>query len=321
MSDFDINKMDFKQLRNEVQLLRDELAIMKRKYEDIIYNLDTDNFSSRFVKEQGDMRTAIEVTAKGIETKVSNEEFQSTQKQTAELISSEVKKLSDADGELSTKISQTAADIRAEVKKVEEDTKNGIEKTLESYTTLEVTEEKISLSAVNTTNYVTDLLEEEYVTKANFELRYDGLYTEVVDLQDTADGLKNSVSSVAQTANEISMQVSRIDNGEFIGGTLFTQDANKFYFDGNQTIFTGCIWFTNNDKQKRFSISHDESNAYKPAIYLYNTDDGEPIVIGKTDDCVYLANENDTNNLVATRGWVLENAGVDGDIKVVAVFG
>ncbi len=296
MSDFDINKMDFKQLRNEVQLLRDELAIMKRKYEDIIYNLDTDNFSSRFVKEQGDMRTAIEVTAKGIETKVSNEEFQSTQKQTAELISSEVKK-------------------------VEEDTKNGIEKTLESYTTLEVTEEKISLSAVNTTNYVTDLLEEEYVTKANFELRYDGLYTEVVDLQDTADGLKNSVSSVAQTANEISMQVSRIDNGEFIGGTLFTQDANKFYFDGNQTIFTGCIWFTNNDKQKRFSISHDESNAYKPAIYLYNTDDGEPIVIGKTDDCVYLANENDTNNLVATRGWVLENAGVDGDIKVVAVFG
>ena len=46
MSD-NINDMNFKQLRNEVQLLRDELAIMKRKYEDILYNLDDDNFSRR----------------------------------------------------------------------------------------------------------------------------------------------------------------------------------------------------------------------------------------------------------------------------------
>lgn len=74
MSD-NINAMNFKQLRNEVQLLRDELAIMKRKYEDIIYNLDDDNFSSRFVKEKGDMRTAIEVNAEGIKTKVSKEDL------------------------------------------------------------------------------------------------------------------------------------------------------------------------------------------------------------------------------------------------------
>lgn len=66
---------EVKKLRNEVQLLSDELAIMKRKYEDIIYNLDTDNFSSRFVKEQGDMRTAVEVTAEGIKTKVSKEDL------------------------------------------------------------------------------------------------------------------------------------------------------------------------------------------------------------------------------------------------------
>jgi hypothetical protein len=117
----DISKMTDKQLRNEVQLLRDELAIMKRKYEDIIYNLDTDNFSSRFVKEQGDMKTAIKVTAEGIETKVSNEEFESTKKQTAELISSEVKKLSDADNALSTKITQTEDSISAFAKETEND--------------------------------------------------------------------------------------------------------------------------------------------------------------------------------------------------------
>lgn len=94
----DINKMDVKQLRNEVQLLRDELAIMKRKYEDILYNLDTDNFSSRFVKEQGDMRTAIEVTAEGIKTSV--------------------EALSDADDKLSSEIKQTANSIQTTVSSV-----------------------------------------------------------------------------------------------------------------------------------------------------------------------------------------------------------
>ena len=116
MSD-DINKMDLKRLRNEVQLLRDELAIMKRKYEDILYNLDTDNFSSRFVKEQGDMKTAIEVTAEGIKTKVSNEEFETAIKQTAKTIESEVKTLNQADEDLFSQIIQTADSIQFVVSK------------------------------------------------------------------------------------------------------------------------------------------------------------------------------------------------------------
>ena len=66
MSDMNIATMNDKQLRNEVQSLRDELATFKRKYEDIIYNLDTNNFSSRFVKEQGDARTKIEQNAEKI---------------------------------------------------------------------------------------------------------------------------------------------------------------------------------------------------------------------------------------------------------------
>ena len=89
------NQTELKKLRNEVQLLRDELAIMKRKYEDIIYNLDTDNFSSRFVKEQGDMRTAIQITAEGVESKVSKEDFESTIQQTADSISSIVSEFVD----------------------------------------------------------------------------------------------------------------------------------------------------------------------------------------------------------------------------------
>ena len=86
--------MNIKELRKEVQSLRDEIAIMQRKYEDILCNLDTDNFSSRFTKEQGDMRTAIEVTAKGIKTKVSKEELKaySTIEQTAQHIQNIVSK-------------------------------------------------------------------------------------------------------------------------------------------------------------------------------------------------------------------------------------
>lgn len=69
------DKAEVKKLRKEVQLLRDELARMKRAFKDILYNLDTDNFGSRFVKEQGNMRTAIEVTAEEIKTKVSKKDL------------------------------------------------------------------------------------------------------------------------------------------------------------------------------------------------------------------------------------------------------
>ena len=116
MSD-NINKMDFKQLRNEVQLLRDELAIMQRKYEDILYNLDNENFSSQIIQEKDDMKGDIEINAKSIKTKVSSKEFESTITQVHDKIETEVKTLNDADKELASKITQTAESIVTEVSK------------------------------------------------------------------------------------------------------------------------------------------------------------------------------------------------------------
>lgn len=87
MSDKDINQMDFKELRNEVQLLRDELAIMQRKYEDLFYNLDTENFSGNFLK--------------GINSKVSS-------------------------GEVETMISQSADEIKLYAKKEAESQSSGV---------------------------------------------------------------------------------------------------------------------------------------------------------------------------------------------------
>ena len=96
MSDKDINQMDFKELRKEVQSLRDELAIMQRKYEDILYNLDDENFSSQFIKERDGMKAELKITAEEISTKVSSEDVESMISQTAEQISSRIEDVEDA---------------------------------------------------------------------------------------------------------------------------------------------------------------------------------------------------------------------------------
>lgn len=98
MSDLTIDNMNFKELKNEVQSLRDELAMMKRKYEDILFNLGDENFSGAIIKEKNDMRTQISVNASGIETKVSHDDLNgklekySTIEQTADAITSVVSK-------------------------------------------------------------------------------------------------------------------------------------------------------------------------------------------------------------------------------------
>lgn len=82
MSDKDINQMELKELKNEVQLLRDELAIMQRKYEDLFYNLDTENFSGRFLK--------------GINSKVSSKDVESMISQTESEINTRISSVSGA---------------------------------------------------------------------------------------------------------------------------------------------------------------------------------------------------------------------------------
>ena len=241
MSNTNIANMNDKQLRNEVQLLRDELAIFKRKYEDLLYNLDDDNFSSRFIKEKGKMKTAIEINAEGIKTKVSNEEFESTKTQLADTITSEVKKL---DETLSSRITQRSNEIYAEV-----------------------------------------------------------------------NALDSAVSSVSVKANVIS---SRVTNLESFKTSTFTQTEYGFTLDGEQTTFTGVIYLTDNSSNKRFSFFHDESQGFEQVFF--NSYAGSlPIIIGGATDKVYLNNRSDYH-LIATQGWVLENAG-SGGTGGVARFG
>ena len=66
MREENISKMNIKELREEVQLLRDELAVFKRKYEDTIYNLDENNFSKSFTVTQNDAKAQFKITADAI---------------------------------------------------------------------------------------------------------------------------------------------------------------------------------------------------------------------------------------------------------------
>jgi hypothetical protein len=308
MSD-NINQMNLKQLRNEVQLLRDELAIMKRKYEDIIYNLDTDNFSSRFVKEQGNMRTAIEVTAEGIKTKVSKEDFESEKTQTAEKIESVVKDMTDADKNLQSSITQEAGKIRAEVKETTDEIKT-------NYSTIEQTDKKISA--------VVKEVGENYVKNSTFEQRADEIYAEV---SENYDDLSDYISTVRQTANKISTKVEKVNGGKFTTGekdasgndiyyTLFEQTADTFTFLGNYMDIQSAIKLLNNSKKHVFSIFHDESSNSVSGGTVYIWGSGStplvPIVIGSSTSSgkepVYLYGVGESN-LIATHGWVRENGG------------
>ncbi|MBR6603037.1 MAG: hypothetical protein IKK94_03360 [Clostridia bacterium] len=98
MREENINKMNFKELREEVQLLRDELAIFKRKYEDAIYNLDGDNLGKSFTIAQDNLKAQIKITADALKSTVTKEDLEtklteySTIEQTAGSISSYVQR-------------------------------------------------------------------------------------------------------------------------------------------------------------------------------------------------------------------------------------
>lgn len=107
MSDTPIEQMDYKQLRKEVQRIRDDLAIFKRKYEDILYNLDFENFGAHILKERQDMKTEIKVTAEGVSSKVSKAEAMSLIQQSAAKITAKVEDIEENVGTLSSEIEMT----------------------------------------------------------------------------------------------------------------------------------------------------------------------------------------------------------------------
>lgn len=301
MSDTPIQKMDFKQLRNEVQLLRDELAKMRRQYEDLFFNLDNENFSSRIIKEKEGMKAEIKLTAEEIKTKVSETDI-------------------DEKLENYSTISQTAEAISLSVTQINEAT----DAKLKNYSTIIQTAEAITNTV--TKEYVDSLIGDIYVSNAELTSEIEQSATEIkstvsatyetkAEAENEYENLYDEISTVSQTAGAIT---SRVSNLETFKESVFTQTAYGFTLDGEQTTFTGVIYLTDNTGDKSFSFFLDDSQGYEQ-VFMHNCDGqiSRPLVIGDkngTTHNVYIGSVG-TDNKVATQGWVENNA------EIVAVFG
>lgn len=243
MSDKSIGDMNFKELKNEVQLLRDELAIFKRKYEDAIYNLDSDNFGKSFTLEQNNMKAQIKITANALKTTVS---------------------------------------------------KNELESALNNYSTISQTAEKIE--ATVTKSYVENLIGNDYITNAvltsKIEQSSAEIHASVSAQYETKDDAQASYSSLTGSIAEITLNSdsisTRVSDLEGFKTSVFTQTADGFTLDGESTTFTGVIFLTDNNGNKRFSLFHDETQGYEQ-ILIGSSGDGTglPITIGKPNDTLY----------------------------------
>ena len=272
MREENISKMNFKKLRSEVQLLRDELAIFKRKYEDAIYNLDSDNLGKSFTIEQNNMKAQIKVTAEAIKTMVSDTDLQL-----------ELEKYST--------IEQTAQQIELAVIRVDASTDNK----LKEYSTITQTAEAITGTV--TKEYVNLLIGDTYVTNAELSSEIsqsaDEIYLSVSqeyetksDAADAYDDLDSYISSVSVKASNIS---TRVTNLETFKTSVFTQTEYGFTLDGDATTFTGVIFLTDNEGNKRFEMFHDESQGYEQ-VFIGNCGSGLPITIGKSGDEIHFEN-------------------------------
>lgn len=274
MREENIEKMNFKELRTEVQLLRDELAIFKRKYEDAIYNLDSDNFGKSFTVEQDNMKAQIQISADAIKTMVSDTDLQL-----------ELEKYST--------IEQTATQIELAVVRVN----NSTDEKLKEYST--VTQTADAITGTVTKEYVNTLIGNTYVTNAELSSEIsqsaDEIYLSVsqeYETKDDADAaysdLDSYISKVSVKANNISTRVTDL---ETFKTSVFTQTAEGFTLDGEKTTFTGVIFLTDNSGEKRFALFHDESQGYEQVIISSSgSSTGLPITIGHNGDVLHFEN-------------------------------
>lgn len=308
MSDGDINKMNFKQLKNEVQLLRDELAIFKRKYEDAIYNLDSDNFAKGFTLEQNNMKAQIKISAEAIKTTVSKTDLDtrlesySTKEQTAEKILQTVSKtyvtnmLSGeyaTQAELSTEIEQTAEKISAVVNA--------------SYSN--------PTEVYSFSSYGKDKSLVYYESSENLYWHYDG------DKWVSSEN-GNFGSVFEQTANGFSLKGNVKISGDLItSGTISAdristeigQVANSLYLGDGQSIETKSLIFGESARISGVLDGIGVLSGIKTSSSSIRFND---LTLADSDDSSPRIYAND--KLLATQEWVKANSGSG---TVVAVFG
>lgn len=236
MSDTEISKMNFKQLRNEVQELRDELARFKRAYNDTIENLDDSNLSEYLIKEKEGMKTEIEVSADGIKALVvkSDElgERCATIEETADKIQTQVTKNQENIGKFDSKLTQTAKEITAEVTAVKEDVG-----TFETAINQRADSIESSVSAIETD--VGEFNSKIEQTKDSITMTVNAAYSNPVEVNGFSSNTADKSKIYYNTANN---KYYHYDGEKWVSGsnanfgTVFEQTADGFMMRGNVRI-------------------------------------------------------------------------------------
>lgn len=236
MSDTEISKMNFKQLRNEVQELRDELARFKRAYNDTIENLDDSNLSEYLIKEKEGMKTEIEVSADGITALIARSDELGNRCTTievnAEKIQTQVAKNQKNIGEFDSKLTQTAEKISSEVTAVKEDVgtfKTAINQRADSI--------ESSVSAIETD--VGEFNSKIEQTKDSITMTVNAAYSNPVEVNGFSSNTADKSKIYYNTVNN---KYYHYDGEKWVSGsnanfgTVFEQTADGFMMRGNVKV-------------------------------------------------------------------------------------
>ena len=313
VSEVNIGNMDLKQLRNEVQELRDELARMKRLYEDMLYNLDFDNFSSK--------------TADIINSKVSEGKMQSIITQTANEIETSVK------NELKgfAKTTWTEDMIRSAVSKIDLSTYSTIEETANAIisTVVKHITEYFELKSIPTKNNTTDVQKTMLCRYNNKYYYWDSTAADPEWKEYTGDGLK---TLFVQTANGFSLTGNVKISGDLITeGTIaaerITTDdlaCTKLYSKGSDAYYFKMI--SNVGDIGIFKKSADENgyaNNENCVWGVYHSDPATGAVNFYSCGTNYMGFNKDVGKIFPKGAWDFTNCTVTGlNVSgVTAVFG
>lgn len=287
MREENINKMNFKELRAEVQMLRDELAIFKRKYEDILYNLDNDNFSSRIIKEKDGMKAEIELTAERLVIAYSKIDTVGTElstriEQNAEQISLVAEQTDSSLEQFSAKLELAAQQLETKVSETD------VEGMLVGYSTIQQTAKAIE-TAVAPYSYSVITTNENVIALAAQGKLQDGF-----------------VYYNPDTKLYYKYQNGQLSTFSDIPGAYFRQTDSAFYLEA-EDVYVGKAASNSN---KLHLVNGITLEVYPVNSYV---DNGSVNIVTSGGD-IYL-----DGKAIATQEWATDNCGTGG--TSVVVFG
>lgn len=240
MSVIDTTQMGYKQLRLKVAELEDTIAKIKRQFEDLYYNIDTENLSESFVREIDGMRSQIKISAEKIESTVSYNDLEgrlskySTLSQTADAITATVNAeyVDDLIGDTYV----TNLTFNSVIEQTAESIKMTVSETYQTKTDAETGYTSLSSEISQSANNILLTVSGSYQTQADADAAYNNLESKItlnessisaiVEGQHTGDLLDKYFTGIEISPNSIKMKDNAVYS-EYNSAGLRFYDASE----------------------------------------------------------------------------------------------